>query len=110
MRSRPAHRRFPSLAASSDVTTETGSELIERLSAKLRDDNVGNNPTQRTIGSLADISDFYGEEDRTLDRLETALNRDNFNPDKSTIERLLTPLEKTGNVDSGRVDDIRHLL
>lgn len=101
---------FQSLAASGDVPADTGSELIERLSAKLRDDNVGNNPTQRAIGYLADFSDFYGEEERTLNRLETAINRDNFNPDKNTVDRLLTTLEKTGNIDADRIEDVRQIL
>lgn len=101
---------FQSLAASGDVPADTGSELIERLSAKLRDDNVGNNPTQRAIGYLADFSDFYGEEERTLNRLETAINRNNFNPDKNTVDRLLTTLEKTGNIDADRIEDVRQIL
>jgi hypothetical protein len=101
---------FHSLEASGDVDTETGSKVVERITARWGDDNLGNNPKSALITILADFTNFYGEETRTLTRLEALLDQTNHNNIQNNAKKLLDTLKEHGEVKDDQIENITSVL
>lgn len=101
---------FHSLEKSGDVDAEIGSKVVERITAKWGDDNLGNNPKSRLISLLANFTEFYGEESRTLTRLEALLDQTNHNPIQNHAKDLLNTLKEHGKTNDEQIEAVEKLL
>lgn len=99
---------FCSLVTTDDVDDDDGARIIERLGKKLTDDKLNAGKKAKYVTQLTKFKQFYGEEDRLLDRIQTLLN--NY-PDnsriKTSVETLFESLEETGTLDQGRIEQVR---
>lgn len=101
---------FHSLEASGDVDTETGSKVVERITAKWGDDNLGDNPKSALIAILANFTNIYGEETRTLTRLEALLDQTNHNNVRNNAKKLVESLKENGTVNNEQIETVEQEL
>jgi hypothetical protein len=101
---------FHSLEKSGDVPPQTGSKIVERITARWSDENLGHNPKSALITILASFTNFYGEESRTLTRLEALLDQSNHNSTQNHAKKLLNTLNKHGEVSDEKIQAVEQLL
>lgn len=101
---------FRSLAESGDVDEEDGNWMIERLTDQFEGSNLNDNQISTLIEKLAAFPEYYGEEDQTLTRIESLLNNNNDDRVHNNAEKLIDSLEKAGNLDRERIEDVRDRL
>lgn len=90
-----------------ELADNQGSQLMERLSNRLTDRNLNANQYSIVIEQLAGFGQFYGKESQVLDRVEDVLSKQDNNKVKNAAKQLLDKLEKVGDVDDARLDEVR---
>lgn len=107
---KPLLEVFHSLEASGDVDAETGSKVVERITARWGDENLGHNPKSALISILANFTNFYGEESRTLTRLEALLDQSNHNPTQNHAKNLLDSIKEHGKDGDEQIETVEQEL
>lgn len=101
---------FSSLVQTGDIDEEDGEWVVERLSDLFEDSKLNNNHVSTLIDKLAEFSEYFGREEQTLTRLESLIGNNNNNRIHQSAKNLIEALEKTGEVDENRLEEVRDQL
>lgn len=89
------------------LAEDNAQQFMDRISKQLTQNNLNDGQKARVLDQISKFDEFFGKEGQILDRVENALKQSNHNNVEQEARNLLNKLEKAGQADQTRIDQIR---